>query len=108
ALGIVCGPEFPAMRSNDGSADREAQAHSLGFRGEERLEHSFHFSLLNAATLIDDRHNHRASIVFECSTNAQPAFPSAALSHRVTSIDHQVDQDLLKLHRVASDSRQTS
>src|SRR4029077_3126818 len=43
ALGIVCGPQFSSMRTNDGSADRKTKSHSLGFRGEERLEDLFHF-----------------------------------------------------------------
>src|SRR4029077_13045653 len=108
ALGIVCGPKFPSMRSDEGPADRKTESHSLGFRGEERLEDLFHFFRWNAAAAVGDGHNHCITTVLDSSTNAQPALRSVAIRHCVTSIDHQVDQDLLKLHRVAGDGRQIS
>ena len=61
---------------------------------------------LNAATTVGDGYNHCAATVLDSSTNEQPALRSVAISHRVTSIDHQVDQDLLKLHRVAGNGGQ--
>ena len=91
AVGIVCGPKFPSMRSNDGSADRKTESHSLGFRGEKRLEDLFHFFHLNAATTISHGHNHCAGTVLESRTNVQPALrvsqsaiASQALTIRLT------------------------
>src|SRR4029077_17878183 len=95
ALGIVCGPKFPSMRSDEGPADRKTESHSLGFRGEERLEDLFHFFRWNAAAPVGDGHNHCITTALDSSTNAQPALRSVAIRHCVTSIDHQVDQDLL-------------
>ena len=67
AVGVVCGPEFSSMRSNDGTADRKAQPHSFRFCGEERLEDLFHFFLWNAAALIGDGYNHCAAASrFQC------------------------------------------
>ena len=43
AISIVSGPEFSSMRGNDGTADRKAQPHSLGFCREESLEDLFFF-----------------------------------------------------------------
>src|SRR5215469_16543711 len=94
------------MRGNDGPADRKAQPHSLRFSSEERLEDAFHCSLRNAAAAVRDRHNHCATTILDSSTNEQPAVRSLAIGHRVISIDYQVDQHLLKLHRVARDGRQ--
>ena len=60
----------------------------------------------NAATTVGNGHNHCVTIVLDSSTNAQLALQSVAIRHCVTSIDYQVDQDLLKLHRVAGNRRQ--
>src|SRR5439155_25998671 len=90
AISIVCRPKFTSMRSNDGTADRQAQAHSLRFCGEERLENLFGFFLRNAATSVGDGHYHCAASVLDSRTNDQPSLRSVATSHRVTSINYQV------------------
>src|SRR5206468_4352368 len=107
AISIICGPQFPSMPGNDAMADRKSEPHSLGFRAEERLEDLFHFFRRNAATSVGDRYNHCAAPVLGSSANKQATLGSAAINHCVTSIDHQIKQDLLKLHRVANDGGQT-
>src|SRR5207253_925524 len=67
-----------------------------------------HFFHLNATTTVGDGHNHCAATILDSSSNAQLALRSVATRHCVTSIDHQVDQDLLMLHRVAGDGGQIS
>src|SRR5437764_14286680 len=94
------------MRADDSSTDRKAKAHSLGFCGKERLKYLFQFLPGNAAPLVGDGYNHCAAAVLDFSTNKQPALCIIAISHRVASIDYQVEQNLLKLHRVAGHHRQ--
>src|SRR2546430_2576887 len=100
AISIVCSPELSSMRSNDGTTDRKPQPHSLLFRGEERLEDLFHFFLRNAATPVGNRYKYFAVPVLGSSANEQSALRSFAINHRVTSIDHEIKQHLLKLHPV--------
>src|SRR5262245_19558362 len=94
------------MRGDDAAADRQTQPHSLFFRCEERLEYLFQFFLGDTAAHVDDTHNDCAPTSVESGTNEQSALPSVAFRHRVASVDHQIDQDLLKLHRVADDGWQ--
>ncbi len=101
ALGIVRGPDFSSMRTNDGPADGEPKAHALHFCGEERLEDALYFFLRNAATPITDGYTHRAVVQF--ASDAQPALRRLAICHRFAGIEHQVKQDLLKLDAVAGD-----
>src|SRR5206468_120046 len=108
AVGIVGGPKFAVMRGNDAAADRKTQPQSLLFCGEERLEYLFHFFLRDTAAPIGDGHNDCAPTVLDSSTNEQPSLGCIAIRHRLTTVHHQVDQNLLKLHRVASNSGQIS
>ena len=93
AVGIVCGPEFSSMGGNDGTADRKAQPHPLRFCGEERLEDLFHFFLRYAGAPVGNGYGHcaRAIPILNSSANEQPALRNGAISHRVTSVHHQVD-----------------
>src|SRR6266481_7941433 len=94
------------MRGNDGSTDRKAKTHSLRFGGEERLEDLFHLVLRNAAAPVGDRYNHCAAAILDSGANEKSALRTVAIGHRVTSVDHQVKQNLLKLNRVAGDRGQ--
>src|SRR5262249_17631119 len=105
-VGIVYGPEFSSMRGNNRAANRKAKPHSFLLRGEERLKNIFDLFLWDAAAAVRDGYNNCAAGVLDSSTNAQPALRSVAIGHRVTSVDHQIDQNLLKLHRIAGDGRQ--
>src|SRR5262249_56694708 len=73
-----------------------------------RLEYLFHFFLRDAAALVGDGDNDCAPTVLDSSTNEQPTLPGVAIRHRVTTVHHQVDQNLLKLHPVAGDGGQIS
>ena len=66
----------------------------------------FHFFLRNAATPVGNRYKYFAVPVLGSSANEQSALRSFAINHRVTSIDHEIKQHLLKLHRVGSNGWQ--
>src|SRR5215470_3766399 len=56
AVGVVRGPEPPAVSADDRPADRESKTHTLRPGREERLEDAIHVLGRDPASPVDDRH----------------------------------------------------
>ncbi len=87
---------------HDGLANREAQAHAVGFGRVERLEHPRQLLVCESDAKVGNRHRHGA---FE-RTRAQPDPLGGRLLvlERLERVEQQVEDDLLQLDTVAEDT----
>src|SRR5215472_8343379 len=95
AINVICGSKFSPMREHDALTDGQTKAHSFLFSSKERLKQLFDLFRRNAASPVGNRYGDRAVIILDLGTNNQAALRCVAASHRVASIDYQIDQDLL-------------
>jgi hypothetical protein len=92
-----------AVRHHDRPADRQAQAESLWPKGDERLEHGVQLICRNPGTAVRNRDIHEFTIC--CGLEHQAALARAGPFHRVTGIEHEIEEDLLQLDAIAEHRR---
>jgi len=100
ALSVVgCGPQTATMRFHDGTADRQAHAAALRFRGEEGIENLVRLFGRQSYSGVADRDQHLTAL----ASSRLDREHSAGLLHRLDAIEHKVHQYLLQLHPVRRD-----
>src|SRR5215470_4058493 len=92
------------MSGHDRPANRKSYPHAGGLGGPERIEHRVELVLGNARTVVDHAKANVVSARLRADRNSAIA---VRLCHRVRRIEHEVEDDLLKLHRIAVDGPET-
>jgi hypothetical protein len=85
------------MRLNDGSADGQSHAHSLGFRRKERLEDAFKIRPADPSSGIFDGNEYAMAIGLFAANSEYPG-TIIDRAHGLNGIGNQVEQDLLQLN----------
>ncbi|EEF26336.1 conserved hypothetical protein, partial [Ricinus communis] len=91
-----------AVARDDGTADRQAEAHAVGLGRKERLEQACAVGVGDARTAVAYADKDHAVV----PARAQFQAAGREAVHRLQGVHHQVDQDLLQLDAVAHDGRQ--
>src|SRR5215510_15071003 len=92
------------MSGHDRPANRQSHPHAAGLGGPERIEHGVELALGNARAVVDYAYPDAVSTRLRVDRNSAIA---GRLCHRVRRIHHEVQDDLLKLHRIAIDGPET-
>jgi hypothetical protein len=98
-------PTSGPMLFNDGTAYRQTYADTMGFRGEERIENLIHRQRRQPNAGIADGHRD-LSILRWLQLYSELPCPVPVV-HRLDAVDHEVHQNLLQLHAVSCDLRQS-
>ena len=96
AAGAALGSDFPTMRLDNGTADRQSYAHPIGLRRHEWLEQPCLHQLRQSGSGIGHADLDHATCA--CRGNRQFALRRAV--HRLRGVAHEVQQNLLDLHLV--------
>src|ERR1700756_1070172 len=97
--------QAPSVRFHDRPADCQAHPHSFLLRSIESLKGLFRIK--QASSVVPDLDNDRRRVL---QLRADPKFswPILNCSHRLDSIDEQVEDDLLQLHSITQHKRELS
>ena len=93
------------MCGDDAAADRQPEADTEGLVRHERLEDTLELIGRNALAAVGDGDDDLPVVRFR--PKRQPPLAGGDIGHRLASIDGQVQQELLQLHAIAVDQRQT-
>ena len=96
----VRSPQPPAVRSDNGLADREAESQSLLFRRKKRIENPLELLGIDASAAIENRCLNRTVLRIELDDYFYPAVAGRVCIHRLAGIQYQVQKHLLQLHPV--------
>ena len=106
-VGVGGRPDAPAVRLDDRAADRQAHAEALHLGAHEVLEDALEIPVLDADPRVPDRDGHASR---RERGRLDRDLTRAVLGGRdgLACVDEDVEQDLLELHRVASDGLEPS
>jgi hypothetical protein len=88
-----------SVRLDDGASDRQPEPHSLLLRAEKRLEDLRQVLRVDARAAVVHADDDRMRIGLQRERDGATVVRQRA--HRVHRVEHQVDQHLLQLHRIA-------
>ncbi len=104
AIVIRADPQAPLVGLDDRAADRQAHAHPLRLRGEERLEDPLHFRLADSLAAIAHEDFH-GLLVAAPRADAQQPLLFGRLVHRFQAVAGEVHHDLFDLDRIGHHRR---
>ena len=100
----ISGRYQPMVRLDNGAGDGQSHAHAFRLAGVERLEDALLTCLPGMPGPRSDTDN-SAKFSDARSPDADDAIFARRVLHRVDSVDHKVQNDLLKLDAVAEDRK---